>query len=102
MSKSNYSPPRAEKIYVGGQNMAAVLASDLFQMYEAKHITDHDLVVGQKLGWILSGGDITASQFVDEQYILDLERTVFSELICLEKTLDRIVYTLKTGQRLRN
>ena len=102
MSQSNYSPPRAEKIYVGGQNMAAVLTSDLFQMYEAKHITDHDLVVGQKLGWILSGGDITASQFVDEQYILDLERTAFSELICLEKTLDRIVYTLKTGQRLRN
>ena len=102
MSQRNYSPPRAEKIYVGGQNMAAVLMSDLFQMYEAKHITDHDLVVGQKLGWILSGGDITTSQFVDEQYILDLERTVFSELICLEKTFDRIAYTLKTGQRLRN
>ena len=102
MSQRNYSPPRAEKIYVGGQNMAAVLMSDLFQLYEAKHITDHDLAVGQKLGWILSGGDITASQFVDEQYILDLERTVFSELICLEKTFDRIAYTLKTGQRLRN
>ena len=102
MSQRNYSPPRAEKIYVGGQNMAAVLMSDLFQMYEAKHITDHDLAVGQKLGWILSGGDITTSQFVDEQYILDLERTVFSELICLEKTFDRIAYTLKTGQRLRN
>ena len=102
MSQSNYYPPRPEKIYVGGQNMLALLRSDLFQMYEANNITDHDLSVGKKLGWILSGGDITAPQFVDEQYILDLERTVFLELICLENTLDRIAYTLKTGKRLRN
>ena len=102
MSNSNYYPPAPEKIYVGGENMLALLRSDLFQMYEANQITDHDLVVGEKLGWILSGGDLTESQFVDEQYILDLERTVFAELICLENTLDRIAHTLKTGKRLRN
>ena len=102
MSNSNYYPPAPEKIYVGGENMLALLKSDLFQMYEANQITDHDLVVGEKLGWILSGGDLTESQFVDEQYILDLERTVFAELICLENTLDRIAHTLKTGKRLRN
>ena len=102
MSRSNYLPPRPEKIYVGGRDMLALIRSDLFQMHEANHITDHDLVVGKKLGWILAGGDITGSQWVDEQYILDLERTVFSELIGLEKTVDRIVHTLKTGKRLRN
>ena len=102
MSYSNYIPPRPERIYVGGRDMLALFMHDLFQMLEADHITAHDLVVGKKLGWILSGGDITASQWVDEQYILDLERTVFSELIALEKTVNRIIYTLKTGKRLRN
>jgi 3-hydroxyacyl-CoA dehydrogenase len=102
LSQSNYAPPRLEKIYVGGQGMLALIRTDLFQMCEANHITSHDLVVGEKLGWILSGGDIAISQWVDEQYILDLERLVFSELIGLEKTVDRIDYTLKTGKRLRN
>jgi 3-hydroxyacyl-CoA dehydrogenase len=102
MSYSNYTPPRPEKIYVGGRDILVLFMHDLFQMHEAGHITAHDLLVGKKLSWILSGGDITASQWVDEQYILDLERTVFSELIALEKTVNRIIYTLKTGKRLRN
>jgi len=39
---------------------------------------------------------------VTEQWVLDLERKAFLELIATQKTQERIEYTLKTGKPLRN
>jgi 3-hydroxyacyl-CoA dehydrogenase len=39
---------------------------------------------------------------VSEQYILDLEREGFNSLCGEKKTQERIQFTLKTGQTLRN
>jgi len=41
-------------------------------------------------------------ELVSEQYLLDLERHYFIELIQMPKTLQRIEHTLKTGKPLRN
>lgn len=39
---------------------------------------------------------------VDEQWLLDLERKHFMELIATDKTQERIEYMLKHGKPLRN
>jgi 3-hydroxyacyl-CoA dehydrogenase len=102
LALSGYVPPRREKIYAGGRDMLASLRLALFQMGEGEHISDHDRLIGEKLGWILAGGDISAPAWVDEQYILDLEREAFVELIQTRKTMERVLHTLKTGKPLRN
>ncbi len=55
-----------------------------------------------KLGHILCGGDLTGTQTVSEQYLLDLEREAFLSLLGESKTLERIQALLKTGKPLRN
>ena len=66
-------------------------------------ISEHDAVIGRKLGHVLTGGDkggpFTA---VDEQYLLDIEREAFISLCGEQKTIDRIEYMLKRGKPLRN
>ena len=100
--QSGYVPPRKEKIYAGGRDMLAALRSSLFQLGEGRFISSHDQMIGEKLSWILSGGDISTPEWVEEQYILDLERAAFVELIQTAKTMERVLHTLMTGKPLRN
>jgi 3-hydroxyacyl-CoA dehydrogenase len=50
----------------------------------------------------LCGGDLSEPTWVDEQYILDLERAAALELIQNPKTVERIFHMLSTGKPLRN
>ena len=50
----------------------------------------------------MCGGDVDAGSLVDEQWLLDLERRNFMELIATEKTRERIEHMLKNGKPLRN
>ena len=86
---------------MGNYSIAAVRLS-LFQLRDGNYITDHDRLIGEKLGWVLSGGDLSGPTWVDEQYILDLERAALVELIQEPKTTDRIIHMLQTGKPLRN
>ena len=47
---------------------------------EGEYIRDYDVVVGEKLAHVLSGGRLTGEQTVSEQYLLDLEREAFLSL----------------------
>ena len=51
---------------------------------------------------MLTGGNISQPQWVEEQYILDLERESFLSLCGEEKTQKRIWHFLDTGKPLRN
>ena len=66
------------------------------------YISDYDVVVGEKLAYILAGGRLTGQQTVSEQYLLDLEREAFLSLCGNSKTQERMGYMLKTGKALRN
>ena len=70
--------------------------------HRAGRISDHDALIGRKLAWILSGGNVPHRTTVTETYLLDLEREAFLSLCGERKTLERIGYTLKTGKTLRN
>ena len=60
------------------------------------------MTVGKKLGYMLCGGDTDISKSQTEQKILDLERSVFLELIEMPLTQERIKHTLDTGKSLQN
>ena len=102
LADSNFRPSAPEKIYAAGRDVLGAIYSMLFQMREGNQISEHDHLIDQKLAWVLCGGDLSAPTWVDEQYILDLEREAFVFLAQQPKTLERIAYTLKTGKPLRN
>jgi 3-hydroxyacyl-CoA dehydrogenase len=58
--------------------------------------------IGQKLAYVLCGGDISGPAWVDPWYILDLEREAIVSLIGEPLTQDRISHMLQTGKPLRN
>lgn len=99
----NYVPAAAsEDIVVGGDCVYAKLKIGAWLTREAGRISDHDLVIAEKLAYVLSGGRLTAGQTVSEQYLLDLERQAFLSLCGHPKTQARIEHMLKTGRPLRN
>src|SRR5260370_211473 len=65
-------------------------------------IPEAEGLVGEKVGGILTGGDLNHETRVSEQYLLDLEREAFLSLIGTRPTQDRIAHMLKTGKPLRN
>ena len=66
------------------------------------YISDHDAKIAKKVAWIMSGGDLSYTQEVSEQYLLDLEREAFLSLCGEKKTLERIQAILQGGKPLRN
>ena len=83
----DYAPgtPRTD-IVAGGENAFAMLKLGLWTMKQGGYISDYDVVVGEKLAGILSGGRLTGDQMVSEQYLLDLEREAFLSLCGNPKT----------------
>lgn len=100
---STYAPgaPR-EDIAVEGEAGYALLKMAMILALEGGFISEYDMVIGEKLAHILSGGRLTGTQKVSEQYLLDLEREAFLSLCGQPKTQERIQHMLKTGKPLRN
>lgn len=66
-------------------------------------LSDHDEIIGNKLAYILTGGEKGGlTKKVDEQYLLDIEREVFMSLAAEPLSQDRIRFMLKKGKPLRN
>jgi 3-hydroxyacyl-CoA dehydrogenase len=102
MVAEGYIPPAPAQLYAGGRNLYATLKMGLWLMQQSGAITEHEALIGNKLAYIISGGDLSASQLVDEQYFLNLEREAFLELLKTEKTQARIRHMLEQGKPLRN
>ena len=95
-------PPPRNAIRVGGDAVLAPLKLGIHLAWRAGRISDHDALVGRKLGTVMAGGTLPHPSTVTEQELLDLEREAFLSLIGEKKTLERIQHTLKTGKPLRN
>lgn len=102
MVESGYTPPVPEKIFAAGRDGLAALRVGLNMFKEGNFISEYDAFIGEKLIKILTGGNLSQATWVDEQYILDLEREAFLSLCGEEKTQDRIYHMLDTGKPLRN
>ena len=103
MNMEGYQPPRPrDDIRVAGENTLAMIKLGLWSMHESGYITEHDVTVSTKVGYVLCGGDVLADTKVSEQYLLDLEREAFVSLSGDPKTQARIQHMLNTGKPLRN
>ena len=103
LAEAGYRPPlRAREIPVLGRSALATFKAYMTNMLEGKYISEHDYLIGSKIAEVLCGGDVEGGSLVDEQWLLDLERKHFMELLATQKTQERIEHMLKTGKPLRN
>ena len=103
MAESGYRPPvRGKNIWAMGANGLAALEVMVWGLKEAGYASEHDALIANKTAHILCGGKLAKPQWVDPQYILDLEREAFLSLLGEQKTIDRIWHMLNTGKPLRN
>jgi len=93
--------PRQD-IPVEGEASYALLKMGVLLAREGGYITEYDTVIGEKLAYVLSGGKLSGTQQVSEQYLMDLEREAFLSLCGNRQTQERMQYMLKTGKPLRN
>jgi 3-hydroxyacyl-CoA dehydrogenase len=98
-----YAPgaPRTD-ITVTGQEGFALMKMGVWMARQGGYISDYDAVVGEKLAHVLSGGKVTGTPQVSEQYLLDLEREAFLSLCGRRETQARMQHMLTTGKPLRN
>ncbi len=102
MFAAGYHPPLPEKIYAAGRDGLAALKVSVFMMEEGGYITEYEHHIANKLGYVMMGGEISKPAWVDEQYILDLEREAFLSLCGEKKTQERMWHMLQNGKPLRN
>jgi 3-hydroxyacyl-CoA dehydrogenase len=103
LTATDYRPPlQMRQIPVAGRPGIATLKAAMVNMLEGGFISDHDYDIGCRIAETMCGGDVEAGSLVDEQWLLDLERKNFMELLATQKTRDRVEYMLKNGKPLRN
>ncbi len=103
LTATAYRPPLAPRqIPVAGRTGIATLKAAMINMLEGGFISEHDYNIGCRIAETMCGGDVEVGSMVDEQWLLDLERKNFMELLATQKTRDRVEYMLKNGKPLRN
>ena len=103
MAEEGYVPPAREKsCYAAGRDVFAALRAGIFVMQQGAYMSEYDAFITARLASILTGRELSAGQWVDEQYFLDRERETFVALCQEPKTVERITYMLSTGKALRN
>lgn len=103
LADAGYTQPvPREDIKVQGRAALAMFHAGISGMRYGNYISEHDQKIGQKLAFIMAGGDLSAPTYVSEQYLLDLEREAFLSLCGEPKTLERIQSILFKGKPLRN
>jgi 3-hydroxyacyl-CoA dehydrogenase len=102
MLDTGWHPPAPEKIYAGGRDMLAALRAGLSMFAQGGYISEYESHIGEKMVYVMSGGELSQPAWVREQYILDLEREAFMSLCGEEKTQERMYHMLETGKPLRN
>lgn len=96
--------PRSKRddVTVLGRTGLSALYSAINEFRLGEYMSDYDVEIARKVAFIICGGDLTQSQKVSEQYLLDLEREAFLSLLGNQKTLDRIQHILMYNKPLRN
>ena len=103
MAEKGYTMPikRKDVTVLGNEGMGVVYAG-ANSMLAGNYISEHDQLISEKLGRVLCGGELTGTNQVTEQYLLDLERRAFLELCQSRKTLERLQSMVQKGKILRN
>ena len=102
MFDAGYRPPLPKLVPVAGRYAIGTIMMQLVNMRDGGFISAHDFKLGQMIASIVSGGDVDPGSLVSEQWLLDLERKAFMELLNHPKTQERIMGMMQTGKPVRN
>jgi 3-hydroxyacyl-CoA dehydrogenase len=103
MVASGYRPPvKGKNVYVLGAEGLAALKMVVWSFQQAGYLSEHDTLIADKTAYILAGGELSRPQWVESEYVFDLEREAFLSLLGEPKTIERIEHMLKTKRVLRN
>jgi 3-hydroxyacyl-CoA dehydrogenase len=89
-------------VKVAGRDGIATCEMMLVNMAEGGFISAHDYRVAKAAATALCGGEVDSGARVSEDWILDVERAQFVELLKSTPTQQRIAHMLETGKPLRN
>lgn len=95
-------PPPGRRIAVAGRAGAALIKGLLVKLLEGQVISEYDFEIGSRIAEVVTGGDVETGAEIDEQWILELERRHFIELLKNPKTQERVAHARTTGRPLRN
>lgn len=102
LAESYTQPIQRTDVTVLGRTGLGALYAAANELRLGKYASEHDIKIAKKIAWVLCGGDLTGTQQVSEQYLLDLEREAFLSLAGEDKTKARIQHMLQTNKPLRN
>lgn len=102
LAEAGYKPPVREKVPVVGEPGYATLLLAAQNLLQSGFISEHDLCIAKKLAYVIAGGNVPYGTFVDEQYLLNIEREAFISLIQHPKSQARMQHMLMKGKPLRN
>ena len=81
MSDYGYLPPCCEKnIKVLGKQALGMFMVGTDTMKAGKYISEHDQKIANKIAYVISGGDLSRATFVNEQYLLSTETSIFLKI----------------------
>jgi len=99
---AGYRPPLKALVPVAGRYGMATIMAQLVNMRDGGFISAHDYKLGAMIAEVVCGGEVEQGSLVSEQWLLDLERKAFMELLDHPKTQERIMGMMQTGKPVRN
>jgi 3-hydroxyacyl-CoA dehydrogenase len=103
LADAGYHPPtRGANCYATGRPGKATILAGVHQFKVGGFISDYDAQLAGVLAHVICAGDLSAPQWVDEEYMLGLEREAFMKLLAQPKSQERMMHMLQTGKPLRN
>jgi len=99
---AGYRPPLRALVPVAGRYGMATIMAQLVNMRDGGFISAHDYKLGGMIAEAVCGGEVEKDSLVSEQWLLDLERKSFMELLNHPKTQERIMGMMQTGKPVRN
>lgn len=98
----DFKPEVPHDMVLPGASGAAALNMAVDGFFLKGAATPYDVVVSDKVGKVISGGDKAGPNVkVSQDYLRELERKHFMELVRDDRTMARIMTMLKTGKPLR-
>ncbi|MCC7036343.1 MAG: hypothetical protein IT560_03450, partial [Alphaproteobacteria bacterium] len=98
----DFKPEVPFNMTLPGASGAAALSMAVDGFFLKGQATSYDVIVSDKVGKVLTGGDLAGpGVVVTQDYLRELERKHFMELVHDKRTMARIETMLKTGRPLR-
>ena len=100
---TGYRPPlRPPSFAVAGRTGVATIKAQLVNMRDGGFISPHDFFLASGIAEVMCGGDVESTAQADEQWLLDLERKFFMQLVNHPKSQERMMGMMQGGKPMRN